>query len=181
MPAPNVLSEHDLASRIRAKDKQAFAILYDQYSGALYSIIKQIITNDDNTAQDVLQEVMICIWHNIHLFDDSKGRLFTWMLHICRNTAIDKLWYKDSKNVLKIFFSGEFITYIEAYEIPNSALGNTGIRKIVETLEEKYRDVIHYTFVQGHTRKEVAFILGIPLSIVEIRLKTGLKMLRDKL
>jgi len=41
---------------LKERDNQAFGFLYDNYSGALYSIIKQIITDNAELASDVLQE-----------------------------------------------------------------------------------------------------------------------------
>ena len=83
-------SEPELIDALKSKDKQAFEFLYDHYSGALYSIILQIIPNA-TPAKDVLQEVFINIWRRIETYDPAKGSLFTWMLNISRNAAIDQL------------------------------------------------------------------------------------------
>src|SRR5215210_7356677 len=84
-----IYNEQELVVALRHKDDQAFGYLYDHYAGALYSIIKQIVV-DAEVSNDVLQEAFVNIWRRIELYDESKGRLFTWMLNIARNAAIDK-------------------------------------------------------------------------------------------
>src|SRR4029079_15634267 len=80
---------HELVSSLRQKNEEAFSYLYEHYSGALYGVIKQIVT-DAELGNDVLQETFVNIWRRIDSYDETKGRLFTWMLNIARNAAIDK-------------------------------------------------------------------------------------------
>ncbi len=75
---------------LQKQDKAAFDQLYRQYSGVLYGVIKKVV-NDEQTAQDVLQEAFVKIWNNIKQYNPQKGRIYTWMLNVSRNAAIDKL------------------------------------------------------------------------------------------
>ena len=88
-------------TRLKARDEQAFATLYRNYSNAFISIIKQIIRDDTELAKDILQDAMVKIWNNIGQYDATKGTLFTWMMNICRNVAIDRTRSKDFKNQSK--------------------------------------------------------------------------------
>ncbi len=62
---------------------------YDRYSSALYGVIFRIVKAEDE-AEDVLQEALVKIWHSFASYDATKGRLFTWVVNICRNLSIDK-------------------------------------------------------------------------------------------
>src|ERR1700721_18036 len=101
MGIPNTYTEQELVAELKGRNNQAFAFLYDNYSGALYSIIRQIITDNGELASDVLQEVFINIWRKIESYDQTKGRLFTWMLNIARNASIDTLRSKSYQNAQK--------------------------------------------------------------------------------
>ncbi|HWJ25677.1 MAG TPA: sigma-70 family RNA polymerase sigma factor, partial [Flavisolibacter sp.] len=81
--------EQELVAALRQKQNHAFSYLYDHYAGALYGVINQIL-NDAELSNDVLQETFVNIWKRIDSYDATKGRLFTWMLNIARNAAIDK-------------------------------------------------------------------------------------------
>ena len=73
-----------------AREAKGIEILYDNYSAALYGVIHRIIQNDE-IAEDVLQETFLKIWNNFGQYDSVKGRLFSWMINIARNGAIDKI------------------------------------------------------------------------------------------
>ncbi|MCP5893875.1 sigma-70 family RNA polymerase sigma factor, partial [Klebsiella pneumoniae] len=79
---------------------KAFTLLYDMYSKSLYGIIFNLL-KDKEESEDVLQEVFVKIWKNIDSYNDSKGRFFTWILNIARNSSIDRLRSKSHNNSLK--------------------------------------------------------------------------------
>src|SRR5258705_3632734 len=83
-------TEPELVALLKERLQSAFNYLYDNYSGALYGVIVSII-QDKELSNDVLQEVFIKIWRQIEQYDPAKGRLFTWMINICRNASIDTL------------------------------------------------------------------------------------------
>ena len=83
-------SEEELVNLVLQKDQQAFSYLYDNYAGALNTVIFKMVENKELT-EDVLQEAFVKIWNNFENYDKSKGRLFTWMLNITRNLTIDTL------------------------------------------------------------------------------------------
>jgi len=87
-------SESELVRLLQQRSQHVFSYLYDNYSGALLSIICNIV-KDQELANDVLQEVFVKIWRQIESYDSSKGRLFTWMLNIARNASIDTVRSKS--------------------------------------------------------------------------------------
>ena len=91
------LSEEELVLALRNREKIAVEALYDMYSASLFGVISRIII-DIPVAEDVLQETFVKIWHSFASYSTEKGRLFTWMVNIARNLAIDKIRSKDFKN-----------------------------------------------------------------------------------
>jgi RNA polymerase sigma factor (sigma-70 family) len=85
---------------LRNREKIAVEALYDMYSASLFGVISRIVT-DTAVAEDVLQETFVKIWHSFSGYSSEKGRLFTWMVNIARNLAIDKVRSKDFKNQTK--------------------------------------------------------------------------------
>ena len=84
------VNESELVARIHAGDEQAMAVVYDLYSPVVYSVALRILQNA-STAEDVLQEVFVQLWHNPSAFDAARGKLITWLAAITRNRAIDVL------------------------------------------------------------------------------------------
>ena len=83
-------TETALVKGLQLKDNAAIAHLYTHYGHALQKIITDFI-KEPEVVEDVYQQCIVSIWQKISQYDSSKGRLFTWMLNICRNASIDTL------------------------------------------------------------------------------------------
>ena len=162
--------------RLKNRERTALRDLYEDYSGALLNVIFQIVRSKE-MAEEVLQDAFVKIWEKIDQYDESKGRLFTWMLQIARNTAIDgirsgsfKRWEKTDT------FENDVNENIALSE--NLKLEDSGLRKVVNELDEKYRLLIDYLYFQDYTQKEASDALDIPLGTVKTRARTALLELR---
>jgi RNA polymerase sigma factor (sigma-70 family) len=171
--------QKELVGRLKEKDEQAFATLYRNYSNALISIIKQVIHDDTELAKDILQDAMVKIWNNIGQYDATKGTLFTWMMNICRNVAIDKTRSKDFKNQSKnqsLVVSPESGTNRSVSPMPELI----GVRKMLEILEPTHREVVDVVYMLGYSHAEAAEILNLPIGTVKTRLRNAVIELRKR-
>jgi RNA polymerase sigma-70 factor (ECF subfamily) len=169
-------NEAELVSLLQQRSEKAFSYLHDNYSAALYGIIHSIIT-DHETANDVLQDVFVSIWRKIELYDPSKGRLFTWMLNIARNAAIDKLRSRGFRDSLKNQPISENVnTGINGPILP--AISDVGLRKVIGGLKAEQRALIDLAYFQGFTHEEIAKAMNIPLGTVKTRIRAALIQLR---
>ncbi|WP_276496272.1 RNA polymerase sigma factor [Pontibacter litorisediminis] len=167
------LSEQELIARLRARDTTAMDVLYDMYSPTLYGVVLQIVKVEE-TAEDVLQEALLKIWNSFDKYDASKGRLFTWMLNICRNLAIDMIRSKHYRVKNK------------TDDIQTSVLGlsddafkpeHIDIRDIVSTLNPDQKQVIDLMYFKGLSQSEIADSYNIPLGTVKTRARSAVKIL----
>ena len=165
--------EHELIASLRKKDDDAFSYLYEHYSGALYGVIKQIV-GDLELGNDVLQEAFVNIWKRMDSYDESKGRLFTWMLNIARNAAIDKIRSKGfHQSQRQIPLDGEVI---QASVRPG--VDDYGLKKLISKLKDEQRLLIDLSYFQGYTHEQIATALHIPLGTVKTRIRSALTQLR---
>lgn len=167
--------ETELVALLRERNGQAFSYLYDNYSGALLGVIGSIIT-DRELAGDVLQNVFVNIWRKIDLYDSSKGRLFTWMLNIARNAAIDEVRSRSYRDTQKNQPIAEDDSLPGAVTGP--AIGDVGLKKVLTKLKEEWRVLIDLSYFQGFTHEEIAKLQGLPLGTVKTRIRTALSHLR---
>lgn len=86
--------EDTLIRLLKERHPNGARALYDMYSAALFGAIIRIIPNQSQ-AEDILQETFIRLWQSTPLYQPEKGRLFTWMISIARNSAIDRLRAKS--------------------------------------------------------------------------------------
>lgn len=177
MDPKTTYSEQELVALLQQRDQKAFSYLYDNYSGALYGIINSIVTIKE-TANDVLQNVFVNIWRKIESYDATKGRLFTWMLNIARNAAIDEIrsrGYKDSQKNQPL---SENVDVNMSAAITPPTIKDVGLRKVLTTLKSEQRTLVDLSYFQGFTHEEISKALNIPLGTVKTRIRSALIQLR---
>jgi len=162
-------------ARLKERSESAFSQLYDDYSAALYGILVRMLNNEE-LAQDALQEGFVKIWKNIDSFDPSRANLFTWMLNIVRNHAIDQLRSKTMKQ--KIQKLEDNVRNINRSS--NTAIDDDHIliKELVEKLKPEHRQMIEMAYYKGYTQEELAEELNMPLGTVKTRARAALLQLR---
>ncbi|MEL6987020.1 MAG: sigma-70 family RNA polymerase sigma factor [Bacteroidota bacterium] len=168
------LLEQNIIQALLRKEKRAIELIYDNYSDALYGIVFRII-KDEGIAQDVMQEGFIKVWKYAEKYDPKKAKLFTWLLQIFRNTALDKLRSIKSKGKHEIQTDNTLV-YDNRRSHYNPDVMDIG--KHLGSLEQKYVDVVDALFYKGMTQKEASEFLQLPIGTIKTRLKIALRELR---
>jgi len=175
-PVTHTYTEQELVALLKARDESSFSYLYDHYSAALYGVILQVLAEQE-LANDVLQEVFVNIWRKIDSYDSSKGRLYTWMLNIARNLAIDTVRSKAYQNSRK----NRDLTDATGGAVLPSGVDNIGLKKVVQRLKTEHRDLIDLAYFKGYTHEEISALQGLPLGTVKTRIRSALIQLREYL
>jgi RNA polymerase sigma-70 factor (ECF subfamily) len=167
-------SEEDLIASLKRNQRDAFEYLYENYSSALFGSVCRYIP-DEEKAADLLQEIFLKVWKNIGKYDPSKGRLFTWMMNITRNTCIDLLRKEKGKYHVDV---QDNIIQVDAktYYQPNVSV--IDLREILEKLRPERKVLLDLVYLQGYTQEEAAEQLEIPLGTAKSRIRVALKELK---
>jgi len=163
---------------LRQQSREAFNYLYRQYGGVLYGVIYKVI-GDEQTSQDVLQDVFVKIWNNVAQYNSQKGRLYTWMINIARNAAIDKLRSKGEIMKSKIHTGENVVDKLEQNLKTEQSTDTIGLRKMVAGLKPEYEAIISLAYFNGFTLDEISKTLQIPLGTVKTRMRTAIQKLRE--
>lgn len=158
---------------LQQQDEKSFDYLYENYGGALYGVILRVVKQELD-AEEILQEAMINIWKNLSTYDADKGSIFTWMLNIARNKAID---YTRSKR-----FKQKNQTIEPNVDIGQQAQLNIEVidlKDVVADLGQEYREVLENVYFSGYTHEQTSEMLGIPLGTVKTRVRKAIMILRD--
>lgn len=167
-----------LIEQFQQRNVKAFDGLYVRYSESIYGVIYTIL-KDKELSEEVLQDTFVKMWNNAENYSSSKGRFFTWILNIARNTAIDRTRSKDYKNNIRNQSAAYFVDIIEDKSSFVTSVDAIGIKKYIEALEPICKKVIHFLFFQGYTQKETAEELDIPLGTVKTRNRICINKLRE--
>ncbi len=166
-----------MVSRLQAKDTNAMDYLYRHYSGALYGVILRVIKNED-IAQEVLQDSFLKIWDKIETYDPSKGKLFTWMLNVTRNLAIDKTRSKEMSKGKKTDDIDPLVNRIDGRKYSTQQEETIGLKEVLNRLPEEQKFVVEHLYLKGYTQSELAEEFSIPLGTVKTRTRLALIELR---
>jgi RNA polymerase sigma factor (sigma-70 family) len=171
-----ILSPEQILSLLLSRDEKGFNYLYKNYSGALYGVIFRIVRYEEE-ANEVLQDVFVKIWNSVKSFDATKASLYTWMLNIARNSAIDRLKSKAFQNDLQNQSLPDFVNDHKGLSIEQQHHFEE-VQKGVNTLREDYKILINKAYFGGFTQEEISEELGIPLGTVKTRTRAALLELK---
>ena len=162
---------------LQRRENIAAQALYDMYSASLFGVIVRIV-NDESLAEDILQDAFVKIWNSFSSYSTEKGRLFTWMVNIARNLAIDKIRSKDFKNQTKNQELENNVTFIDEQKNTVYKPELLGVKDLVEQLKPEQKSILELVYFKGYTHVEAADELGVPLGTIKTRLRTAIAQLR---
>jgi RNA polymerase sigma factor (sigma-70 family) len=171
-------TEEELIQLLKGQSRQAFNYLYTNYAPALYGVIYKVL-EDEQTSQDVLQDVFVKIWNNIAQYNPDKGRLYTWLLNIARNSAIDKTRSKGEIMKSKIQTGENVVHNLEQTSKTEVLTDTIGLRKMVNQLKPEYASIIDLAYFNGYTIEEISKTLNIPSGTVKTRMRSAMGQLRE--
>ena len=174
------MQEEQLIEGLRGRDRKTTEYLYEKYSRALFSVISRIISDHD-IAEEVFHDAFIKITRKIDSYEESKGRLYTWMANICRNSAIDKLRSKEISQTTKTNTIDDFVYGLESQSGTMEHIEGIGVKELINNLNEDQRFIIDYIYFKGYTHSEVSEEFDIPLGTVKSRVRAALQVLKKNL
>jgi RNA polymerase sigma-70 factor (ECF subfamily) len=177
-----------LIQRVSGNDSKALEALYNRYSPLLYTLIKKIVV-DEETAREVLSDVFVIIWRKIDFFDLQTNDVYTWLITLARNKAVDTL--RRSKNPTEtekyddVYENENIIPLLSPSIDPLDLKTAMNLKDSVEAALNKLTDaqqfVIYLAYYEGLTEKEIAARLKIPVPTVKSKIKIALSNLKDNL
>lgn len=186
MTERNSLTDAEIMLKVAGYDSKALEQLYDRYAPLLYSLIKKIVT-DRETAEEILSDVFVIVWRQIDQFDFTTNNIYTWLITIARNKAVDALNRKLGKNLPE--YSDDYekevilpklspeIHPIELEEVLNN---KNKMEKALNSLTDAQKYVLELSYYGGMDQEEIAAKLKIPTVTVKSKLQVAIGNLMQK-
>lgn len=180
----DIAEDRELMQRISQKDAEALECVYDRYERAVYSFAYRIV-QDTMAAEEVVQELFLRVWNHAERYDQSQGKLSTWMFTITRNIAVDMLRRKSSRAPVDPTkdetLRGIPDTKANTEEQVTLNWERQRIKEAMNELREDQKQVIESIYFQGLTQHEVSERYSIPLGTVKSRVRLAIRQLHKKL
>lgn len=181
--------DEELMEMVSGRDETALEALYDRYSGSAYALALRVVS-DEGAAEEVVQDAFVSVWNRAETYDPSSGRLYSWLLAIVRNRAIDELRKPSTsrrkasqRTDLKDASEGivsDTAEGVGAEAAWISELRET-VRHAVRKLPEEQREVIELAYLRGLSQREISERTKTPLGTVKTRTRLALGKLRRSL
>lgn len=175
--------ESDLARRLKSREPQAMADLYDRYGRLIYGLIYRMVRNSA-AAEDLVQETFLRIWNRVQAFDQERGALGPWVLTVARNRAIDYLRSVDGR-MAQSAFEVEKLEHPALFRDFENDILNLDrarmLRAAFEKLTPNQRVVLELAYFEGLSQSEMAERMKQPLGTVKTWVRTALKTLREQM
>jgi len=171
------IPEDQLVSLIISKDRKAIEYLYANYSNVLYGIILKVV-KEEVVAEEVFHDAFIKICDKIDKYDASKGKLFTWMLNLARNQAIDKTRSRSFKEQYKSTDPLDNVSIADSDYSSKHKPEHIGVKEMLNILKPEEKDLIDLMYFKGYTQSEIAEEFNIPLGTVKTRIRSAVQKLK---
>ncbi len=174
------VDDHALVGALRAGDRQAFDVLVERETRAVYRACLRIL-GQPHDAEDVTQESFVSAYRAMATYR-GEGSIRAWLLRIATRQAFRRLAQRRPTADLDAIPE---LRLADAASDPTSVLmaleGQRAIRGAVAALPEPYREVVALRFFGDLSLMEVAETTGRPLNTVKTHLRRGLERLRTVL
>ncbi|MCC8087814.1 MAG: RNA polymerase sigma factor [Rikenellaceae bacterium] len=164
--------DNDLISSALSGDHAAFEQLFMRYRDEIYQLYMQKTGNNVPDANDMMQETFIRIFVNLHKFD-PEYTFRQWLYTIARNVFIDHT--RRRKDFIISLESSE--NYRPELNPPSetptpeqemiSSQTRFKIDSLLETIPDKYKDMIRLRFINEYSYEEISVKLSIPIGTVK--------------
>ncbi|MTE28295.1 RNA polymerase sigma factor [Winogradskyella ouciana] len=161
-----------LIQQLKNKDESALSLLYDKYSGAIYSIILKMI-RDEGKAQNLLQDTFMTVWDKAENYDATKGRFYTWVYRIAKNKTLNVLRKNDP-----LIQTDDFSVYKNKEEAISIDSEYLELKGAITSLEAHHKEAIELVYFKGLTHREAHKEMNVPLGTFKSYVRQALKELR---
>jgi len=178
-------TDEALMVRAQAGDTDAFAQLYDCYSGRALRIARAICRNQ-SCAEDAVQEGFLAIWRSRANYRPDAGSFQAWSMRIVRNRAIDSCRRAAARPRTQT--DDAYHDRLQIDPNPTTPQGaaiaqseREGLIASLRQLPEAQAEAIVLAFFGELSHFEIAKLLGLPHGTVKGRVRLGLEKLRREM
>ncbi len=155
---------------------QEFANAYDEFADAIFRHCYFRVFNRDK-AKDLMQETFVKVWRYVAMGNDIDN-LRAFLYKTATNLIIDDSRKKREASLDQLQEEGLEPQFDHQTRIENK-IEVERLLKILNQVDEKYREVITMRYVDDLKPEEIAKIIGETANNVSVRLNRGIQKVRE--
>ncbi|MCP4727244.1 MAG: sigma-70 family RNA polymerase sigma factor [bacterium] len=182
----NSPTDEHLIEKFKEGDIYAYNELVRRYKDQLVNFAYRFLGDKDD-AEDIVQETFLRVYRKKDAYK-SVAKFSTWIYTITGNLAKTELRRRKRRKILSLSNIGyedkDFDlkdTESGPEEKVDKVISNRIIQDAIQSLPEKFKEVIIFRDIQELSYEEISSIVKIPLGTVKSRVNRGRLKLKEKL
>jgi RNA polymerase sigma-70 factor (ECF subfamily) len=165
-----------LVVRCQLGERPAFDELIERWGAPVWKYVRRL-SNSDDAADDIVQNVWLRVLRGIHKLRDGS-KLRAWLFGIARRTLIDRLREQ---------YAAREVSAIDDIDLPaldapeDLETDLSMVERELAKLPVVEREVLTLFYLRELSLDEVADVLGVPVGTVKSRLFRARKILRREI
>jgi RNA polymerase sigma-70 factor (ECF subfamily) len=168
----------ELLARVARGDHSAFEIVYDQFAGPVYGLVRKVL-RDPAQSEEVAQEVLLDVWRTASRFDRARGSAAAWVMTIAHRRAVDRVRSENAAVAREQKLTPGPVADDDVAELVETKLDRQRVRRCLGVLTPLQAESVKLAYYAGYTYPQVAELTGVPLGTIKTRIRDGLIRLRD--
>ena len=162
------------------RDRSAFVALFEMFGPRVKSFLMRQGA-DPETAEELMQDVMLTVWRRVEQYDPDKAAVSTWVFTIARNRRIDCF-----RRERRPEFDPQDPAFVPEQEKPADQIydaerRNERLHAAVTQLPPEQEHLLRLAYFDDKSHSTIADELALPLGTVKSRLRLAMSKLRTTL
>lgn len=169
----------DLLDDIGRGDRAAFAEFYRATGRRVYGLAIRIVRSPA-LAEEVAQEVFVQVWTTADRYSAVAGSPLGWLMTLTHRRSVDRVRSEQAAADRDRHYAHSHLErdHDSVGEQVAQTLEEQAVVRCLDSLTGVQRDTIDRAYYGGHTYRQVAEDLGLPLPTVKSRIRDGLIKLK---
>jgi len=177
-------SDAELMADLADGDPDSMEQIYQRYEPVLRTVILGVL-HEEGDADDVLHDVFLQLWNQSDKLVPEKG-LHGFLVTMARRRALDRIRRRLAyRRVTDRFESERKAEFRDELRANQTETANNDLSELLEgmisELPRAQQEVVHLTFFEGMSQREIAARKAIALGTVKTRLQLARKKLWHQL
>ena len=169
-----------LLRRVGARDREAFAALYDTTRSRVYGMVLRVL-RDRGYSEETTQDVYMQVWRTADSYDPASGSALAWLLTLAHRRAVDRVRREQAASQ-RDFRYGTSTVERESDQVSDAVISGEERRQVagcLNGLTDLQRECIELAYYEGLTYVQVSERLSANLATVKSRMRDALRGLRN--
>ncbi len=175
-----MISKDDTISRAQSGDEGAFVDLMRAHYAFVYAVVIGIVDNPQD-AEEIVQDTFLNAYRGLPDLEDTK-KFKNWLAKIARNRALN--WLREQR-LLTVSINEVSEHTLPPSDAPDEQLIHREqrelIRRAIETLSPKEREVAQSYYLEGSSYDELTRTHGLSYKAISVRLSRAKQKLAKRL